>query len=102
MMLTTLSRANSSLNLENQIKKVDGLVSGFEKNLSEDGPITDVPNAIQARADDIKVRTLVKLNHIHATFFLPTSVLDLSAFETRASSVLFSISGRLWQQLRAT
>ncbi|CAJ1053649.1 envoplakin a [Xyrichtys novacula] len=49
-------KANASLNLENQIKKVDGLVSGFEKNLSDDGPITDVPNAIQARADEIQAQ----------------------------------------------
>ncbi|XP_041640433.1 envoplakin a [Cheilinus undulatus] len=47
-------KANASLNLENQIKKVDGLVSGFEKKLSDDAPIPDVPNAIQARADDIQ------------------------------------------------
>ncbi|XP_042337550.1 envoplakin-like, partial [Plectropomus leopardus] len=47
-------KANASLNLENQIKKVDGLVSGFERNLSNDGPIPDMPNAIQARAEDIK------------------------------------------------
>uniref|UniRef100_A0A3P8RT65 Envoplakin a n=1 Tax=Amphiprion percula TaxID=161767 RepID=A0A3P8RT65_AMPPE len=49
-------KANSSLNLENQIKKVDGLVSGFEKELSEDGPISDTPHAIQARTDDIQVK----------------------------------------------
>ncbi|XP_049425847.1 envoplakin a [Epinephelus fuscoguttatus] len=47
-------KANASLNLERQIKKVDGLVSGFEKNLSDDGPIPDVPNAIQTRADDLQ------------------------------------------------
>ncbi|XP_018520557.1 LOW QUALITY PROTEIN: envoplakin a [Lates calcarifer] len=47
-------KANASLNLENQIKKVDGLVSGFERKLSEDGPIPDAPNAIQARTDDIQ------------------------------------------------
>nr|XP_019939458.1 PREDICTED: envoplakin [Paralichthys olivaceus] len=47
-------KANASLNLERQINKVDGLVSGFEKNLSEDGPIPDVPNAIQAHADNIQ------------------------------------------------
>uniref|UniRef100_A0A672HTY2 Uncharacterized protein n=1 Tax=Salarias fasciatus TaxID=181472 RepID=A0A672HTY2_SALFA len=47
-------KANASLELENQIKKVDGIVSGFEDKLSEDGPIPDVPNAIQARADDIQ------------------------------------------------
>uniref|UniRef100_A0A3B5B1W9 Envoplakin n=1 Tax=Stegastes partitus TaxID=144197 RepID=A0A3B5B1W9_9TELE len=49
-------KANASLNLESQIKKADGLVSGFEKKLSEDSPISDSPNAIQARADDIQVR----------------------------------------------
>ncbi|XP_068448396.1 envoplakin a [Clinocottus analis] len=48
------NKANASLNLEGQIKKVDGLVSGFEKNLSDDGPIPDVPNAIQARTEDIR------------------------------------------------
>uniref|UniRef100_A0A8C4HZ89 Envoplakin a n=1 Tax=Dicentrarchus labrax TaxID=13489 RepID=A0A8C4HZ89_DICLA len=47
-------KANASLKLESQIKKVDGLVSGFEKKLSEDGPIPDVPNAIQARTEDIQ------------------------------------------------
>ncbi|TNN69510.1 Envoplakin [Liparis tanakae] len=49
-------KANASLNLENQIKKVDGLVSGFEKKLSDDGPIPDVPNAIQARTEDIRYK----------------------------------------------
>ncbi|KAK9539963.1 hypothetical protein VZT92_002442 [Zoarces viviparus] len=47
-------KANASLNLESQIKQVDGLVSGFEKNLSDDGPIPEVPNSIQARAEDIR------------------------------------------------
>ncbi|MEQ2267585.1 hypothetical protein XENORESO_007860, partial [Xenotaenia resolanae] len=47
-------KANASLNLENQMKKVDGLVSGFERNLSGDGPIPDIPNAIQARTEDIQ------------------------------------------------
>uniref|UniRef100_A0A8C9XJK5 Envoplakin a n=1 Tax=Sander lucioperca TaxID=283035 RepID=A0A8C9XJK5_SANLU len=47
-------KANASLNLESQIKKVDGLVSGFEKKLSEDGSIPDVPSAVQARAEDIQ------------------------------------------------
>ncbi|XP_029357733.1 envoplakin a [Echeneis naucrates] len=47
-------KANASLNLESQLKKVDGLVSGFEKKLSEDGPIPDVPNAIQSRVSDIQ------------------------------------------------
>uniref|UniRef100_A0A8C9XJV5 Envoplakin a n=1 Tax=Sander lucioperca TaxID=283035 RepID=A0A8C9XJV5_SANLU len=54
-------KANASLNLESQIKKVDGLVSGFEKKLSEDGSIPDVPSAVQyqrrsvaAAQDDMK------------------------------------------------
>uniref|UniRef100_A0A3Q2D307 Envoplakin a n=1 Tax=Cyprinodon variegatus TaxID=28743 RepID=A0A3Q2D307_CYPVA len=51
-------QANASLNLENQIKKVDGLVSGFERNLSVDGPIPDLPNAIQARTQDIQQRSV--------------------------------------------
>lgn len=38
------------------MKKVDGLVSGFEKSLSEDGAISDVPNAIKSHAADIQVR----------------------------------------------
>lgn len=51
----SLFRANASLNLVNQMKKVDGLVSGFEKNLSEDGPIPDEPNAIKNHIQDIQV-----------------------------------------------
>uniref|UniRef100_A0AAZ3S7X7 Desmoplakin SH3 domain-containing protein n=1 Tax=Oncorhynchus tshawytscha TaxID=74940 RepID=A0AAZ3S7X7_ONCTS len=47
-------RANASLNLEKQIKKVDGIVSGFEEKLNKDGPIPDVPNAIQARTQEIQ------------------------------------------------
>ncbi|XP_054459877.1 envoplakin a [Anoplopoma fimbria] len=47
-------KANASLNLESQIKKVDGLVSGFERKLSDDGPIPDVPSAIQVRAEDLR------------------------------------------------
>ncbi|XP_035985507.1 envoplakin [Fundulus heteroclitus] len=47
-------KAYASLNLENQIQKVDGLVSGFERNLSEDGLIPDIPNAIQITMEDIQ------------------------------------------------
>ncbi|XP_008315291.1 envoplakin a [Cynoglossus semilaevis] len=47
-------KANASLNLENQIKKVDGVVSGFEKKLSDDGPTPDLPNAVQSHLDDIQ------------------------------------------------
>ena len=43
------------MNLENQIKKVDGMVSGFEKELSKDGAISDAPNALQNRMQDLQV-----------------------------------------------
>uniref|UniRef100_A0A672YTR1 Uncharacterized protein n=1 Tax=Sphaeramia orbicularis TaxID=375764 RepID=A0A672YTR1_9TELE len=52
-------KANASLNLENQIKKVDGILSGFEKDLSSDGPIPDEPNAIQARAQEIQQKSVI-------------------------------------------
>uniref|UniRef100_A0A3B5M8V2 Envoplakin a n=1 Tax=Xiphophorus couchianus TaxID=32473 RepID=A0A3B5M8V2_9TELE len=75
-------KANASLNLENQIQKVDGLVSGFERNLSADGPIPDIPNAIQARAEDRQRRSvaaalddMIKLNQ------------DLEATERLCSSL---------------
>ncbi|XP_007252199.3 envoplakin a [Astyanax mexicanus] len=47
-------KANASINLENQIKKVDGIVSDFEKQLSKDGAIADAPNAIQNRIQDLQ------------------------------------------------
>ncbi|KAG8014466.1 Envoplakin [Nibea albiflora] len=47
-------KASASLNLERQINKVDGLVSGFENKLSEDGPVPDVPHTIQARTEDVQ------------------------------------------------
>ncbi|KAL4648027.1 envoplakin [Arapaima gigas] len=47
-------KANASLNLENQIKKVDTIISGFEKQLSNDKTIPDVPNAIQTRTQEIQ------------------------------------------------
>ncbi|XP_056136215.1 envoplakin a [Lampris incognitus] len=47
-------KANASLNLESQIKKVDGIVSVFEKKLSEDGAISDAPNSIQDHAQEIQ------------------------------------------------
>ncbi|XP_019732075.1 envoplakin a [Hippocampus comes] len=46
-------KTNASLNLENQIRKVDGIISGFEKRLSEDGPILDVPNSIQTANESL-------------------------------------------------
>ena len=43
------------MNLENQIKKVDGIVSGFEKQLSNDGAISDTPNALHNRTQNLQV-----------------------------------------------
>uniref|UniRef100_A0A668AQN9 Envoplakin a n=1 Tax=Myripristis murdjan TaxID=586833 RepID=A0A668AQN9_9TELE len=47
-------KANASLNLEGQINKVDGIVSGFEDKLSQDNSIPDAPDAIQTRAQEIQ------------------------------------------------
>ncbi|XP_068177424.1 envoplakin a [Antennarius striatus] len=49
-------KANASLNLQNQIHTVDGLVSGFERKLSDDGPIPDSSNAIKDRIWDIQTQ----------------------------------------------
>uniref|UniRef100_A0AAY4A5U4 Envoplakin n=1 Tax=Denticeps clupeoides TaxID=299321 RepID=A0AAY4A5U4_9TELE len=48
-------KARSSLNLENQIKKVDGVLSNFEKQLSKDGTVSDAPKATQIRLQEIQV-----------------------------------------------
>ncbi|XP_015254606.1 PREDICTED: envoplakin-like [Cyprinodon variegatus] len=47
-------KANASLSLESQIQRVDGLVSGLERKLSEDGLIPDIANAIQTHEEDIQ------------------------------------------------
>ncbi|KAJ8399686.1 hypothetical protein AAFF_G00407910 [Aldrovandia affinis] len=47
-------KANASLELENQIKKVDGIVSGFEEKLAADTAIPDTPNAIQTRTQELQ------------------------------------------------
>ncbi|XP_062853902.1 envoplakin a [Trichomycterus rosablanca] len=47
-------KANASLSLESQIRKVDGIVSNFEKQLSKDGAISDSPNAVQNRIQDLQ------------------------------------------------
>lgn len=51
------------------MKKVDGLVSGFENNLSEDGPIPDEPNAIKNHMQDIQVRKSSFQNVLLSTIF---------------------------------
>ncbi|KAB5584462.1 hypothetical protein PHYPO_G00107800 [Pangasianodon hypophthalmus] len=47
-------KANASLNLESQIRKVDGIVSGFEKQLCRDGPVLDFPNSLQNRIHELQ------------------------------------------------
>ncbi|XP_030638711.1 envoplakin a [Chanos chanos] len=47
-------KANASMNLENQIKKTDDIISDFEKQLNNDGVIPDTPHAIQTRSQDIQ------------------------------------------------
>ncbi|KAL2087222.1 hypothetical protein ACEWY4_018281 [Coilia grayii] len=47
-------KANASLNLENQIKKVDGIVSDLEKKLSDGGAISDAPGAIQTGLQEVQ------------------------------------------------
>uniref|UniRef100_A0A3B5LZ03 Envoplakin a n=1 Tax=Xiphophorus couchianus TaxID=32473 RepID=A0A3B5LZ03_9TELE len=56
--LSVSLRANASLSLESQIQKVDDLVYGLERNLSEDSQIPDIPNAIQTHSENIQVRIL--------------------------------------------
>uniref|UniRef100_A0A3Q4G0D4 Envoplakin-like n=1 Tax=Neolamprologus brichardi TaxID=32507 RepID=A0A3Q4G0D4_NEOBR len=42
-------KATASMYLEKEIKNVEGVVSGFEKELAEDGTILDQPNSLQSR-----------------------------------------------------
>lgn len=92
-------RANASLNLESQIKKVDGLVSGLEEKLSEDGPIPDVPNAIKSHSQDIQVRKS-SLHILSKSYLYHTG--DLTPFKLHVSFAVFRPSEGLWQQLRMT
>ncbi|XP_041434021.1 envoplakin-like [Xenopus laevis] len=46
--------AKASLNLENQIKKTDEMISGFENSLVQDGVILYSPNVLQERASEIQ------------------------------------------------
>ncbi len=55
-------RANASMVLERQLRKIDSTVSGFEKQLSDDGVIPDKPSAIQIRTQEIQVNTYFILN----------------------------------------
>uniref|UniRef100_A0A673I8P2 Envoplakin-like n=1 Tax=Sinocyclocheilus rhinocerous TaxID=307959 RepID=A0A673I8P2_9TELE len=47
-------KANASMVLERQLRKMDSTVSGFEKQLSDDGAIPDKPSAIQIHTQEIQ------------------------------------------------
>ncbi|XP_016377128.1 envoplakin a [Sinocyclocheilus rhinocerous] len=47
-------KANASMVLERQLRKMDSTVSGFEKQLSDDGAITDKPSDIQIHTQEIQ------------------------------------------------
>lgn len=91
-------RANASLNLESQIKKVDGLVSGFEKSLSEDGPVPDVPNAMKAHTENIQVRKYSSLHSMKNT----TGLASWHVLNCRTTLDMFRPSEGLWQEQRMT
>uniref|UniRef100_A0A8C5RCG8 Envoplakin n=1 Tax=Leptobrachium leishanense TaxID=445787 RepID=A0A8C5RCG8_9ANUR len=60
--------AKASLNLENQIKKTDDMISGYERVLANDGVIPYTPSALQDKVTEIqrdlvdKQDNLLKLN----------------------------------------
>lgn len=47
-------KANASMVLERQLRQLDTTVSGFEKQLSDDGAIPDKPSAIQTHTQEIQ------------------------------------------------
>uniref|UniRef100_A0A671L881 Uncharacterized protein n=1 Tax=Sinocyclocheilus anshuiensis TaxID=1608454 RepID=A0A671L881_9TELE len=47
-------KANASMVLERQLRKMDSTVSGFEKQLSDDGAITGKPSDIQIHTQEIQ------------------------------------------------
>ncbi|XP_073727004.1 envoplakin a isoform X1 [Misgurnus anguillicaudatus] len=47
-------KLNASMVLEKQLKKMDSNVTGYEKKLSNDSAIPDVPSAIQTRAQELQ------------------------------------------------
>ncbi|XP_060921252.1 envoplakin [Labrus mixtus] len=47
-------KATASMYLEKQIKNVDGIVSGYEEQLTKDGTILNQPNALQSRNQQLQ------------------------------------------------
>jgi len=67
--------------LEKQIGKVDGIVSGFEKQLAKDGAILDETNALQSRSKKLQVlcfRNQKKQLRLQNTRYLKEARLYLS------------------------
>uniref|UniRef100_A0A3Q3GGX3 Envoplakin-like n=1 Tax=Labrus bergylta TaxID=56723 RepID=A0A3Q3GGX3_9LABR len=54
-------QATASMYLEKQIKNVDGIVSGYEEQLTKDGAILNQPNALQSRNQQLQKDVLNKL-----------------------------------------
>lgn len=64
--------------LEGQLRKMDSTVSGFEKQLSDDGAIPDKPSAIQTCTQDIQVRKLFILNLVQCNSVATSCLLSES------------------------
>lgn len=47
-------KATASMYLEKEIQNVEGVVSGFEKELAKDGTILDQPNSLQSRNEKLQ------------------------------------------------
>jgi len=54
--------------LERQLTKMDSTVSGFEKQLTDDGAIPDKPSAIQTSTQEIQVKTLSNLSLVECNY----------------------------------
>lgn len=58
------TRANASMVLERQLRQLDTTVSGFEKQLSDDGAIPDKPSAIQTHTQEIQVKSISTMKYL--------------------------------------
>lgn len=76
-----------------QIQKVDGLVSGMEKNLGQAGPVPDEPNAIKNHIEDIQVSAARRAAPAAAASV--ATAVDLRVLVSRPSK-------GLWRRRRAT
>lgn len=60
--------------LERQLTKMDSTVSGFEKQLTDDGAIPDKPSAIQTSTQEIQVKTLFILSLVECNYVATSNV----------------------------